>query len=121
MIVDLPRLAEDEEYRQDARHRFITDHFFAAEIIGFHDFNERAHRPAVNLYFPKNPNIPIRDQHPKHKRIHLDPRHTFKALALDTPIPTPTGFTTMGTVKVGDTVFSENGKPCKVIGCSPVF
>lgn len=78
MICDVARLTEDEEYRADCRHRFITDHFFAAEVIGYNDFCERAHRPAVNLYFPKNPNVPIRHQHKKHKRLHLDPRHTFK-------------------------------------------
>lgn len=78
MIVDVARLAEDGAYCEDMRHRFITDHFFAAQVIGFNDFNERAHTPAVKLYFPKNKNLPIRDQHPKHKRIHLDPRHTFK-------------------------------------------
>lgn len=37
-----------------------------------------------------------------------------KALALDTPIPTPTGWTTMGALQVGDMVFDENGKPCRV-------
>jgi hypothetical protein len=78
LICDVARLAEDSAYREDCRHLFITDHFFAAEVIGYHDFTERAHRPAVNLYFPKNPNVPIRDQHRKHKRIHLDPRHSFK-------------------------------------------
>lgn len=38
-----------------------------------------------------------------------------KALALDTPIPTPTGWTTMGDLKPGDMVFDENGKPCEVL------
>lgn len=38
-----------------------------------------------------------------------------KALALDTPIPTPSGWTTMGELKEGDEVFDENGKPCLVI------
>ena len=37
-----------------------------------------------------------------------------KALALDTPIPTPTGWTTMGEIKVGDTVFDEKGQSCTV-------
>ena len=32
---------------------------------------------------------------------------TGKALALDTKIPTPTGFTTMADLKVGDEVFDE--------------
>jgi len=38
-----------------------------------------------------------------------------KALALDTPIPTPSGWTTMGALKPGDTVFDEHGKPCSVL------
>lgn len=42
-------------------------------------------------------------------------------LALDTPIPTPTGWTTMGAIQPGDRVFDENGKPCRVVGVSPVF
>ena len=43
-----------------------------------------------------------------------------KQLALDTPIPTPQGFTAMGDLKVGDTVFDENGVPCHVIAKSAV-
>lgn len=30
-----------------------------------------------------------------------------KALALDTPLPTPTGWTTMGDVQVGDVLFDD--------------
>jgi hypothetical protein len=37
-----------------------------------------------------------------------------KALALDTPIPTPEGWTTMGKIKPGDMVFDETGRPCRV-------
>ena len=37
-----------------------------------------------------------------------------KALAIDTPIPTPAGWTTMGALRVGDTVFDEKGQPCTV-------
>lgn len=44
-----------------------------------------------------------------------------KALALDTPIPTPSGWTTMKDLEVGDEVFDESGKPCKVTARSPVF
>lgn len=42
-----------------------------------------------------------------------------KALALDTPIPTPLGMRTMGALKVGDFVFDEHGKPTKVTGVYP--
>ncbi len=43
-----------------------------------------------------------------------------KQLALDTPIPTPNGFVSMGALKVGDLVFDENGKPCHVVAKSEV-
>lgn len=42
-------------------------------------------------------------------------------LALDTPLPTPTGWTTMGAVQEGDLLINEEGKPCRVEGTSPVF
>ncbi|MGO9077690.1 MAG: DNA translocase FtsK 4TM domain-containing protein [Streptosporangiaceae bacterium] len=44
-----------------------------------------------------------------------------KALALDTPLPTPTGWTTMGEVMVGDQVFDETGQPCTVLGATGVM
>src|SRR5713101_3972925 len=42
-----------------------------------------------------------------------------KALALDTPIPTPHGWTTMGELRVGDQVFDEHGRPCTVTYATP--
>jgi hypothetical protein len=42
-------------------------------------------------------------------------------LALDTPIATPTGWTSMGEIQPGDTVFDERGQPCRVTYVSPVF
>jgi FtsK/SpoIIIE family/FtsK alpha domain/Ftsk gamma domain/LAGLIDADG-like domain len=44
-----------------------------------------------------------------------------KALALDTPIPTPQGWTTMGEVQPGQQVFDEHGHPCTVIAATPVM
>ena len=43
-----------------------------------------------------------------------------KALALDTPLPTPTGWTTMGDVAAGDQVLDEGGRPCTVTYATPV-
>lgn len=43
-----------------------------------------------------------------------------KELALDTYIPTPDGFKTMGELKVGDSVFDENGEICHVVAKSEV-
>jgi phage terminase large subunit-like protein len=42
-------------------------------------------------------------------------------LALDTPVPTPTGWTTQGALRVGDHVFDENGTPCEVSYLSPIL
>lgn len=47
--------------------------------------------------------------------IVLSARQTGKALPLDTDIPTPTGWTTMGEIKVGDVVLDGDGKPTTVI------
>ena len=46
---------------------------------------------------------------------------TGKALALDTPIPTPAGWSTMGELQPGDLVLDERGQPCEVLYTSPVF
>ena len=43
-----------------------------------------------------------------------------KELVFDTPIPTPNGFTTMGEIQPGDTVFDEHGNPCHVVAKSPL-
>lgn len=45
----------------------------------------------------------------------LVPRKNGKELCVKTPIPTPDGFTTIGDLKVGDTVFDKDGKQCRVI------
>lgn len=44
----------------------------------------------------------------------------WKGLPLDTLLPTPSGFTTMGEIKVGDKVFDQYGKICSVVGKSQV-
>lgn len=44
-----------------------------------------------------------------------------KALALDTPIPTPTGWTTMGAIQVGDQVLDDFGRPTIVIAATDVM
>lgn len=46
---------------------------------------------------------------------------THKALALDTPLPTPCGWTTVGTVQIGDALLDESGCPCVVTDLTPVF
>ena len=44
-----------------------------------------------------------------------------KALALDTPLPTPTGWTTMGEVAVGDDLRDAQGRPTRVVAATEVM
>src|SRR5262249_13688398 len=44
-----------------------------------------------------------------------------KALAVDTPIPTPDGFRPMGDMSDGDLVFAGAGRVCRVVGVSGVY
>jgi len=51
-----------------------------------------------------------------------DGRNTMvmKALSISTPIPTPSGWTAMGDLRVGDSVFDETGTPCTVEAVSEI-
>jgi replicative DNA helicase len=44
-----------------------------------------------------------------------------KALALDTPLPTPAGWTAMGEVAVGDLLLDADGRPTKVVAATEVM
>jgi replicative DNA helicase len=44
-----------------------------------------------------------------------------KALALDTPLPTPDGWTTMGEVAVGDHLIDAHGMPTRVVAATDVM
>jgi replicative DNA helicase len=44
-----------------------------------------------------------------------------KALALDTPLPTPAGWTTMGDVGVGDELLSADGQPTRVVAATEIL
>lgn len=70
------------------------------------------------------------DRYPFQKQIADDlhpnmdvakPSQIGLALALDTPIPTPTGWTQIGDLKIGDQVYDETGTPTLVQYVSPVF
>jgi len=44
-----------------------------------------------------------------------------KALWVDTMVPTPAGWTTMGALDVGDEVFGPDGRPIPVVAATPVL
>lgn len=51
--------------------------------------------------------------------LFTGPAGTGKANSLDTNILTPDGYTKMGDIQIGDTVFTHNGVPAKVSGVYP--
>lgn len=53
--------------------------------------------------------------------LWLESRNAGKALALDTPIPTPTGSTTIRELNIGDKILNEYGKPTTITFLSPIF
>jgi phage terminase large subunit GpA-like protein len=52
--------------------------------------------------------------------IFVGPAQSGKALWTETPIATPSGWTTMGELCPGHWVYAENGQPCRVLGVSPI-
>jgi len=44
-----------------------------------------------------------------------------KALALDTPLPTPSGWTTMGAIEVGNELIAADGRPTRVVAATEVM
>lgn len=58
---------------------------------------------------------------PVRQVVLMFPIQFGKALALDTIIPTPTGWTTMGAIKPGDAVLGADGLPTTVVAASEVF
>lgn len=52
--------------------------------------------------------------------LWLESRAAGKMLDLNTRIPTPDGDVTIGDLKVGDTIFGDDGKPTKVVYLSPI-
>nr|WP_188901451.1 terminase gpA endonuclease subunit [Caldovatus sediminis] len=59
--------------------------------------------------------------HPARRVVFMKGAQVGGPLALDTAIPTAEGWATMGALVVGDTLFDEAGRPCRVTGVSPIM
>src|SRR3990170_7973623 len=55
------------------------------------------------------------------RSVIVCPPDTYKALDLETSIPTPDGWRRFGDLCVGDVVFDENGEHTQVIWVSPTW
>lgn len=57
----------------------------------------------------------------RHRAVcFVAPAQTGKALDVDTPIPTPNGWTRMGDLVAGDVVYDDCGRPCRVLAVHQV-
>ena len=71
-------------------------------------------------YTPTAAQVPIHESDARIKLIAGGERGG-KALYIDTPIPTPSGWTIVADIKMGDILFDEQGQQCEVIGTTPVM
>jgi predicted phage terminase large subunit-like protein len=100
----------DEQLRYAAQYRFSP----------FCEYMFRNEPPAMHHEFLIDHMEAIHNGEIVRLAISMPPG-AAKALALDTPIPTPAGWKLMGELRVGDEVFDENGDPCNVTWVSPVW
>lgn len=56
----------------------------------------------------------IETYHKYRRSINMVSRQLGKALSLDTPILTPNGFVKLEQLRVGDTIYGDDGKPTKI-------
>lgn len=54
-------------------------------------------------------------------RAFVGGRGAGKAFGLETPVPTPTGWATLGDIRAGDRVLDERGRPCRVTATTEVM
>ena len=74
------------------------------------------------LYDPFEYQLGLMDSYHSYRfNINMMPRQTGKALALDTPIPTKTGWTTMRDIKVGDKILDADGNETTVTFATEVM
>lgn len=97
MVEDFARCAQDVVYFAE-NYYWIINPVTGEQRIELYDFQKKILRNLQQNRF----------------NILLAARQVGKALDLDTPILTPNGFTTMGEIEVGDTIYGKDGKETRV-------
>lgn len=122
--VDEARKARDVARARGLDNRFATMDFetWRKEFL---DRDTFAHQKVwIDLLEGRDPTLrpgeTLIEGSPNRLIISTPPFHA-KSLALDTPLLTPNGWTTIGNIRVGQRVFGLDGKPTTVIAKSPVF
>lgn len=120
-LVDFPTLADIGE-AWVKRHCVIPDGFRRGDEFVWSDWQ---FWNAANYYRIRPQAAWLADDQPLFNQAFVYRRALVvapqKALALDTPIPTPSGWSTMRDIQPGDEVFDEAGNPTVVLSKSPVW
>ena len=114
-------MAKDSHYDKDAADFVVafieqlkhTKGEFYKQPFDLIDWQERIIRDVFGILKPNG--------YRQFNTVYVEvPKKCGKQLSLDTPIPTPTGFSTMGKIQPGDLVFSDTGKACRVVAKSGI-
>lgn len=100
----------------------IRDLIYDEVPVGMEEFLfGRRYLNLRNKITPEKVELLLRADAPNVRRIYCAAgTGSGKALPLDTRLPTPDGWTTMGSVQPGDQLIDERGLPCRVVAKSPV-
>lgn len=100
----------------------IRDLIYDEVPVGMEEFLfGRRYLNLRNKITPEKVELLLRADAPNVRRIYIAAgTGSGKALTLDTPLPTPDGWTTMGDVEVGDWLLTERSEPCRVVAKSRV-
>lgn len=98
---------EDFEFSTPKWHYFLVDNLLGNIVDGG--------------MFPYSEEVRSKIIIDKNRIAVMASRGVAKALSLDSKVYTPKGFTTIGEVAVGDSIYDRDGAVCKVVAKSPVF
>ena len=120
---DMVEEGSEEEARMLAYAREMVTNYFKIENpqafdAGHLEYHAEAEIGGLALhgYIDRLDKAPIPSEGGTEKYLISD----YKALTLDTPLPTPTGWTTMGEIKPGEYLLGSDGAPVQVLNKSKV-